>query len=49
MAEYYDAFYDEKTRTLCIIMDFAEKGDLASEIKTHKDRKSLMNEDKIWE
>ena len=30
---YKDVFYDEATNTLCIIMEFAEKGDILDFIK----------------
>lgn len=36
---YRDAFYNEETATLNIVMDFATKGDLSRMIETHKKNK----------
>lgn len=43
-----DAFIDDKTKQLCIIMEFAEKGDLNSLIKAHRDKRTEIPEEKIW-
>lgn len=49
ITKYYDAFYDAPTRTLCIVMDFAEEGDLAARIKHWTTKRALMPEDEIWD
>ena len=46
---YHEAFFDENSRTLNIIMDFADDGDLASKIKQHKANKTRFAESEIWE
>lgn len=44
-----DAFIDDKSKYLCIIMEFAEKGDLNSLIKTYKEKKTEIPEEKNLE
>jgi NIMA (never in mitosis gene a)-related kinase len=36
VVSYKEAFFDEKDRTLCIVMEFADKGDLYQKIVEHK-------------
>jgi len=48
IVQYMDAFIDEKSKYLCIIMEFAEKGDLNSLIKYHKEKRTEIPEEKIW-
>lgn len=45
---YKDAFIDDKEDVLCIVMEFAEKGDLSSIIESHKRNKTNMDERQIW-
>lgn len=45
---YKESFYDEKTKTLNIIMDFADEGDLDSKVKTHQKNKTMFPETEIW-
>ena len=49
---YNEAFYDEKSKTLCIIMEYADDGDLSELItkaKIVKNRKpAQIEESKIW-
>ena len=45
---YYEAFYDEPTRTLNIIMEFADDGDLAGKIKQISTKREHFTEDTIW-
>jgi len=45
---YKDAFYDNNSRTLCIVMEFAGSGDLLNKIKSMKSRRKYFSEDKIW-
>jgi NIMA (never in mitosis gene a)-related kinase len=35
IVSYKDTFYEEHSNTLCIIMEFADKGDLLDKIKKH--------------
>ena len=41
VVSYKEAFFDEKDRTLCIVMEFADKGDLYQKIVEHK-KKSIF-------
>jgi len=46
--DYKEAFFDEKTRCLCIVTDFADAGDLFQQIvKCQKERTHLREAD-IW-
>ena len=45
---YYDAFYDEPTRSLNIIMEFADDGDLSGKIKEIKMKNERFSEETIW-
>ena len=45
---YKDAFYDNQSSCLCIVMEFAGSGDLLNKIKTMKNRRSYFTEEKIW-
>ena len=38
VVSYKEAFFDEKDRTLCIVMEFADNGDLLNKITEHKKR-----------
>jgi len=45
---YKEAFFDEITNELCIVMEIADGGDLDSKITQAKNLKSFVKEDKIW-
>ena len=45
---YKEAFFDELTNELCIIMELANGGDLDAKITQAKNLKSFVKEDKIW-
>lgn len=45
---YKEAFFDESTDSLCIIMEYAECGDLQKLIKTSSEKKTLIPEIEIW-
>lgn len=45
---YKQAFFDEDNESLCIIMDYADGGDLYQRILDHKKRSSPMSENFIW-
>lgn len=45
---YKESFYDEETKTLNIIMEFANQGDLDSKIKKSSERKTFIPENEIW-
>lgn len=45
---YKEAFIDEGTSTLCLIMEYAEKGDLLQSIQNHKKNNTRFTEEEIW-
>ena len=48
VVSYKEAFFDEKDNTLCIIMEFADRGDLYQKIVQHKKSAILFEEADIW-
>lgn len=46
--KYVDAFYDETSRNLCLIIDYAEDGDLSGRINGCKKAGTMLPEDEIW-
>lgn len=49
MIAYKEAFFDEPTHTLCIVMEFADGGDLYQKIQDHQKRGSGFSEREIWQ
>ena len=45
---YKDAFYDDSSKTLNIIMELADDGDIAGKIKQIKNKKLKFDENTIW-
>lgn len=45
---YKEAFFDESTNQLCIVMEIADGGDLDAKITQAKNIKSFVKEEKIW-
>ena len=45
---YKEAFYDEESKTLNIVLEFADDGDLESKIQKNIKSKSSFNENDIW-
>jgi len=47
---YKDAFIEESQNDKClyIVMEYAEKGDLAAIIESNKKGRTFLDEDKIW-
>jgi NIMA (never in mitosis gene a)-related kinase len=45
---YKDAFIDEKENVLCIVMEYAEKGDLSAIIDRNKRNRTTIDETKVW-
>jgi NIMA (never in mitosis gene a)-related kinase len=45
---YKEAFFDEKDKTLGIVMEFADNGDLYQKIVEHKQKKTYFEETEIW-
>ena len=48
VVSYKEAFFDEQDRTLCIVMEFADNGDLLQKITEHKKRSIFFDESTIW-
>ena len=48
VVDYKEAFYDEESMTLNIVMEFADEGDLANKIKSAKNLKTFITEAEIW-
>ena len=46
--EYKEAFIDEKSKCLCIIMENASDGDLYKKIGRHKRDRTYIKERQIW-
>ncbi|OMJ86211.1 hypothetical protein SteCoe_12351 [Stentor coeruleus] len=45
---YKQAFFDDETESLCIIMEFADGGDLYQRILEYKKKNSYMSENFLW-
>ena len=45
---YKEAFFDEKDNTLCMVMEYADGGDLYQQIKENKKTQTLFDESDIW-
>lgn len=46
---YKEAFFEEETSTLCIVMEFADGGDLYNRIADHQKKKTFFPESEIWQ
>ena len=45
---YKEAFIDEKEKSLCLVMEFANKGDLFQKITYYKQMQKSFDEIEIW-
>lgn len=45
---YKEAFFDDPSQTLCVVMEIAEDGDLLKKTKYHIQNKSYFTENEIW-
>jgi len=48
IVNYKEAFLDEKDCSLCLVMEYADRGDLANRIKLQKEKGKYFNEKDIW-
>jgi NIMA (never in mitosis gene a)-related kinase len=48
VAGYKEAFFEEATSTLCIVMEFADGGDLQTKINLLKKTSTSMTEGEVW-
>jgi len=46
---YKEAFIDETNNSLCIVMEFADDGDLLQKINAHKRKATFFTEKQIWD
>ena len=46
---YKEAFYDERSKTLNIVMEYADDGDIAHKIKENLKRRLRFDESTLWE
>lgn len=45
---YKQGFFDDASQSLCIIMEYADSGDLFQKIRRHQKEKYYIDEDEIW-
>lgn len=45
---YKEAFFEDQTNSLCIVMEHADGGDILNLIKQKKDRKETLGEQTVW-
>lgn len=45
---YKEAFFEDTTNQLCIVMEHADGGDILNQIKQKKEKKELLGEKTIW-
>jgi NIMA (never in mitosis gene a)-related kinase len=48
VAGYKEAFFETATSTLCIVMEYADGGDLQTKINTLKKTTTYMKEADVW-
>ena len=48
MISYKEAFFEEKDSSLCLIMEFADRGDLYQKIIQNKKKAIFLEEMEIW-
>ena len=48
IAGYKEAFFEQGTSSLCIVMEYANGGDLQTKINQHKKTMRHMKEEYIW-
>lgn len=47
--KYRESFYDENSGFLCIVMEYADKGDLQGKINQMKKKNQYFEESQIWD
>ena len=45
---YKEAFYDENSFSLCVVMEFASGGDILKQNQVHLKKRTKYKEDEIW-
>jgi NIMA (never in mitosis gene a)-related kinase len=45
---YKESFFEDATSTLCIVMEYADDGDLLKKIETMQKSKKTFDESEVW-
>ena len=45
---YKEAFFDKSSKCLCIVMEYANNGDLYNKITSHQNSKTFFEEKEMW-
>jgi len=45
---YNEAFFESTSSSLCIVMEFADGGDLMAKINEHKNKSTYILEEELW-
>lgn len=48
MIAYKEAFFDDESGSLCLVMEYAEGGDLEKWIKAKKKKEKYFSENEVW-
>ena len=48
MVAYKEAFFDENNSVLCIVMEFADGGDLLKKVEAHQKKGTCFSERDVW-
>lgn len=48
MIGYKEAFIDDATSTLCLVMEHADNGDILKRIQEHARRGTFFKEQELW-
>ena len=48
VCRYKEAFFEESTNCLCIVMEFCDNGDLQTKINNAKRAQKFQKEERIW-
>ena len=49
IVNYRDAFFDDRSQTLCIVMELADAGDIQKKINDHLKWSTHFNEPELWQ
>lgn len=48
IVSYHEAFIDEASQSLCIIMEYCDQGDLFQKITKHSKEQAYLREEEVW-
>lgn len=49
IVNYRDAFFDDRTQTLCVVMELADAGDIQKKVNDHTRHGTHFNEAEVWQ